>query len=100
MNNLRFDQQFDRIVSIEMFEHLRNYDSILKTLNSYLKDDGKLFIHIFCHKEHIYLYEIKHDFDWMTKYFFLGGVMPSLDIFSHFPKYFEVENRLEVNGNH
>ncbi|MDA9738864.1 class I SAM-dependent methyltransferase [Pseudomonadota bacterium] len=100
VNNLQFDQQFDRIVSIEMFEHLRNYDSILKTLNSYLKDDGKLFIHIFCHKEHIYLYEIKHDFDWMTKYFFLGGVMPSLDIFSHFPKYFEVENRWEVNGNH
>ena len=100
VNNLELNKQFDRIVSIEMFEHLRNYKLILNSLNHALKPDGKLFIHIFCHKKLTYLYEMKNNLDWMTKYFFLGGVMPSLDIFSYFPKYFEVENRWEVNGNH
>ena len=61
-----------------MFEHLRNYQSILSTLNLLLKDSGKLFIHIFCHKSLLYLYEIQSDSDWMTKYFFQGGIMPSL----------------------
>ena len=84
VNNLNLDNHFDRIISIEMFEHLRNYKSILSSLSSLLKDNGKLFIHIFCNKEITYLYEVRHDLDWMTKYFFLGGIMPSKDIFSYF----------------
>jgi Cyclopropane fatty acid synthase and related methyltransferases len=81
VNNLELDTQFDRIVSIEMFEHLRNYKLILNSLNNLLKPDGRLFIHIFCHRHLTYLYEMKNNFDWMTKYFFQGGIMPSKDIF-------------------
>ena len=100
VNNLDLDKQFDRIVSIEMFEHLRNYKLILNSLNSLLKPDGRLFVHIFCHKELTYFYEIKNSYDWMTKYFFEGGIMPSQDIFKYFDDELEVINQWEVNGNH
>lgn len=100
VNNLDLDNKFDRIVSIEMFEHLRNYKLILKSLNSLLKPDGRLFVHIFCHKELTYFYEIKNNYDWMTKYFFEGGIMPSQDIFKYFDDELEVINQWDVNGNH
>ena len=100
VNNLDLDNKFDRIVSIEMFEHLRNYKLILNTLNSLLKPDGRLFVHIFCHKELTYFYEIKNSYDWMTKYFFEGGIMPSQDIFKYFDDELEVINQWDVNGNH
>ena len=100
VNNLDLDKQFDRIVSIEMFEHLRNYKLILNSLNSLLKENGRLFVHIFCHKELTYFYEIKNSYDWMTKYFFEGGIMPSQDIFKYFDDELEVINQWQVNGNH
>ena len=100
VNKLHLDNHFDRIISIEMFEHLRNYKSILSSLSSLLKDNGKLFIHIFCNKEITYLYEVRHDLDWMTKYFFLGGIMPSKDIFSYFDKDLIVKKQWDVNGIH
>ena len=100
VNNLDLDNKFDRIVSIEMFEHLRNYKLILNSLNSLLKPDGRLFVHIFCHKELTYFYEIKNSYDWMTKYFFEGGIMPSQDIFKYFDDELEVINQWDVNGNH
>ena len=100
VNNLELNKQFDRIISIEMFEHLRNYKSILNSLNYLLKPDGRLFIHIFCHKELTYFYEIKNNFDWMTKYFFQGGIMPSKDIFEYFDDELEIVNQWDINGNH
>jgi len=100
VNNLDLNNKFDRIVSIEMFEHLRNYKLILNSLNSLLKPDGRLFVHIFCHKELTYFYEIKNNYDWMTKYFFEGGIMPSQDIFKYFDDKLEVINQWDVNGNH
>ena len=100
VNNLKLNKQFDRIVSIEMFEHLRNYKLILNSLHHALKLDGKLFIHIFCHKKLTYLYEMKNNLDWMTKYFFQGGIMPSKDIFQYFEGELEIINQWEINGNH
>ena len=100
VNNLELNKQFDRIVSIEMFEHLRNYKLILNSLNHALKPDGKLFIHIFCHKKLTYLYEMKNNLDWMTKYFFQGGIMPSKDIFQYFGSDLEIINQWDINGNH
>ena len=100
VNNLELDAQFDRIVSIEMFEHLRNYKLILNALNNLLKPDGRLFIHIFCHKKLTYFYEMKNNFDWMTKYFFQGGIMPSKDIFEYFNDDLEIINQWDINGNH
>ena len=100
VNNLELNKQFDRIVSIEMFEHLRNYKLILNSLNHALKPDGKLFIHIFCHKKLTYLYEMKNNLDWMTKYFFQGGIMPCKDIFQYFEDELEIINQWDINGNH
>tara|TARA_B100001057_G_scaffold234520_1_gene234910 strand:+ start:221 stop:1231 length:1011 start_codon:yes stop_codon:yes gene_type:complete len=100
VNNLELNKKFDRIVSIEMFEHLRNYKLILNYLNHALKPDGKLFIHIFCHKKLTYLYEMKNNLDWMTKYFFQGGIMPSKDIFQYFEGKLEIINQWDINGNH
>ena len=99
VNKLELNKKFDRIISIEMFEHLRNYKLILNTLNDLLKDDGRLYTY-FCNKELTYLYEIKNDFDWMTKYFFEGGIIPSQDIFKYFNDELEVVNQWDVNGNH
>ena len=84
VNDLRFQQKFDRIVSVEMFEHVRNYKMLLNILKGYMSSDGKVFIHIFTHKDHPYPYEVKSDSDWMSKYFFTGGIMPSADIFDYF----------------
>ena len=100
VNNLNLEKQFDRIISIEMFEHLRNYKSILASLSNLLSDNGNVFIHIFCNKEITYLYEVRHDLDWMTKYFFLGGIMPSKDIFSYFDEDLIVKKQWNVNGIH
>ena len=100
VNNLDLNKKFDRIISIEMFEHVRNYKLILKALNNVLKPDGKLFIHIFCHKKLTYFYEMKNSFDWMTKYFFQGGIMPSKDIFKYFENDLEIINQWDINGNH
>ena len=84
VNDLKFEHKFDRIVSVEMFEHVRNYQMLLSNLKNFMKPEGKLFIHIFNHKDHSYPYEVRGDSDWMSKYFFTGGIMPSADIFEYF----------------
>ena len=76
VNDLKFEHKFDRIVSVEMFEHVRNYQMLLSNLKNFMKPEGKLFIHIFNHKDHSYPYEVRGDSDWMSKYFFTGGIMP------------------------
>ena len=100
VNNLNLVDKFDRIISIEMFEHLRNYKSVLSALKHLLKNDGKLFIHIFCNKKIAYFYEVKHQLDWMTKFFFLGGIMPSKDIFNYFTDDFVLKKQWDVEGIH
>ena len=100
INNLSFEHQFDRIVSVEMFEHVRNYKKLLNNLKNFMHSKGKLFIHIFNHKEHSYPYEIRGDSDWMSKYFFTGGIMPSADIFNFFNDDFFVAKYWKVDGKH
>jgi cyclopropane-fatty-acyl-phospholipid synthase len=68
---------FDRVVSIEMIEHVRNHRLLLEQLSSLLADDGALYFHFFCHDRHAYLFEEQSDTDWMTQYFFRGGMMPA-----------------------
>ena len=84
MNTLHTDITFDRIISVEMFEHMRNYRLLLNKIAGWLKKNGKLFIHIFCHNDYAYPYETNTDSDWMTRYFFTGGMMPSYDILDYF----------------
>ena len=94
------DKKYDRVCSIEMFEHMRNYESLLRNISKWLKDDGKLFVHIFCHDFYSYPFDVVDDSDWMSKYFFSGGIMPSFDIFEHFNKDLKIEKSYKVNGHH
>jgi cyclopropane-fatty-acyl-phospholipid synthase len=100
INQFTIEKKFDRIVSVEMFEHMRNYDLLLGKIKNFLKDDGKLFVHIFVHKDTPYFFDVKDESDWMSKYFFSGGIMPSDDIFTHFKKHFNVVEHNRVNGVH
>jgi len=100
MSDFNINQKFDRIVSIEMFEHMRNYYILLNKISTLLNDKGKLFLHIFCHDKYVYPYEVQSNSDWMTKYFFYGGMMPSFDILTFFQNDLKLTKSWKVNGNH
>ncbi len=93
-------RRFDRVVSIEMFEHMRNYRRLLKRIASWLDPDGRLFVHVFCHRRHPYLFEDRGPSDWMTRHFFTGGLMPSADIFTFFEDDLVTEERWRLGGDH
>nr|MBP8081002.1 class I SAM-dependent methyltransferase [Arenimonas sp.] len=101
VNRLELDAgQFDRCVSIEMFEHMRNYDTLLTHIAGWLKPRGKLFVHIFCHRTLMYPFETAGDDNWMGKYFFTGGLMPSADTLLHFQQRLTIEQRWLLPGSH
>ena len=77
MNDFSIEESFDRVVSIEMFEHMRNYELLLERISTWMKPKAKLFIHIFSHKDLVYPFTEDGEDDWMGKYFFSGGIMPS-----------------------
>lgn len=95
-----FSEKFDRILSVEMFEHMRNYELLLKKVSHWLNEEGKLFVHIFCHKEYSYPFEVKDDSDWMSKYFFTGGQMPAANLLPKFQEHLSLLNQWTVSGVH
>lgn len=100
VNQLSLDRQFDRVVSIEMFEHMRNYDALLDKIAGWLKAEGKLFVHIFCHRHLAYPFETAGEDNWMGRYFFTGGLMPAQDTLLHFQNRLQLECQWEVSGRH
>lgn len=100
INDFDPGKKFDRIVSIEMFEHMRNYKELFERIHEWLKPKGKLFVHIFSHKKYTYKFDVVDQSDWMAKYFFTGGMMPANDFLFHFSKSFKTEAHWEINGKH
>ena len=100
MNVFNTEEKFDRVVSVEMFEHMRNHSTLLNKISGWLKPHGTLFVHIFVHKDTPYLFEVKDDSDWMSKYFFSGGMMPSDDYFTYYPENFKLVDHVQYNGIH
>lgn len=100
INTLHLTTTFDRIVSVEMFEHLRNYEELFKRIAAWLNPQGQLFVHIFTHKTLAYTFEVKDETDWMSRYFFTGGIMPSNDLFSYFNSHLTIQQQWTVSGLH
>lgn len=100
VNVLQLDAKYDRVVSIEMFEHVRNHAALLARIANWLEDDGRLFVHIFCHRTLLYPFEDRGDDDWMSRYFFTGGLMPAADTLLHLQRDLRLEDRWLLSGRH
>jgi len=91
---------FDRVISIEMFEHMKNYGSLLRLVATALRPEGRLFLHIFCHKTFAYHFKSDGVNGWMNEHFFKDGTMPSQFLLQHFQADLALEQQWNVNGRH
>ncbi len=100
MNDFHAQGTFDRVVSVEMFEHMRNYRKLLRRIRGWLRPGARLFVHVFCHRRYPYLFEVDDNSDWMARHFFTGGLMPSNDLLNRFPDEMAVERHVSFSGEH
>lgn len=100
MNCFEAELQFDRIVSVEMFEHMRNYQTLFRRVHDWLVPGGKFFLHIFVHRLTPYAFEIQGEDDWMSQFFFSGGMMPSDDLPLRFQQDLKLTRQWRWDGTH
>lgn len=100
VNTLELDGNFDRCVSVEMFEHLRNYETLMGRIAQWLKPGGKLFVHVFAHKTLMYPFESAGEDNWIGRHFFTGGLMPSATTLLWFQKELHLEQHWQIDGTH
>jgi len=100
MNQFQTSQRYDRVISVEMFEHMRNHGELMRRIAGWLRADGRLLVHIFCHRTTPYLYHVGDDENWMGRHFFSGGMMPSDDLLPRCTDALELVERWKWNGRH
>ncbi|MFP4372569.1 MAG: SAM-dependent methyltransferase [Halanaerobium sp.] len=100
INNFKTEAQFERVLSVEMFEHMRNYQKLLQKISGFLTAEGKLFVHIFSHQNYPFTYQDSKKTDWMARYFFSGGTMPSQDLLHYFSGNLKLQKQWAVSGSH
>ncbi|MSP29628.1 MAG: class I SAM-dependent methyltransferase [Acetobacteraceae bacterium] len=100
MNFFTLEARFDRVVSVEMFEHMANWDALLGRVRDWLRPDGRLFLHVFSHITTPYRFDTADPADWIAQHFFTGGIMPSHNLVHSFPHLFQVEQDWRWSGRH
>ena len=100
MNTFDTGQRFDRVVSVEMFEHMRNWRSLFARVHGWLRPGGAFFMHVFCHRAVPYAFVETDESDWMSRHFFAGGMMPSDDLALRFQELLQFRQRWRWDGRH
>ncbi len=100
MNDFAPPHHVDRIVSVEMFEHMRNHGLLLRRMAQWMAPGAEAFIHVFCHRDTAYFFDVEDDSDWMARHFFTGGMMPSLPLMERFDDALRVAERWTISGTH
>ena len=100
INDFHPDARFDRVVSIEMMEHVRNHRALFERIARWLAPGGSAFAHIFCHRSQSYTYEAEDESDWMARSFFTGGMMPAESLFHRYQEHLHLRKQWRVGGEH